>query len=76
MSATLAADRARCIGAGQCVRVAPALFDQDERDGLVVVKFARPVGAALDRARQAERLCPARAVRVTEDSLDNQGDKP
>ncbi|MCZ9347247.1 ferredoxin, partial [Streptomyces sp. TRM76130] len=30
-------DRSRCVGAGQCVLTAPALFDQGEEDGLVEV---------------------------------------
>lgn len=30
----ITADRERCVGAGQCVLAAPAVFDQDD-DGLV-----------------------------------------
>lgn len=75
MSAVVRADRSRCIGAGQCVRVAADVFDQDEKDGLVVVVLARPQGEGVERARQAERACPAQAIRVHTEPINTQGDE-
>lgn len=75
MSAVVRADRGRCIGAGQCVRVAADVFDQDEKDGLVVVVLERPQGEGVERARQAERACPAQAIRVSTEPINTQGDK-
>ncbi|MEU0744476.1 ferredoxin [Streptomyces sp. NPDC006134] len=58
----IAADTDRCVGAGQCVRTAPELFDQGEDDGLVVVLDAEPGEALLPAAGEAVDLCPARAL--------------
>lgn len=49
-----------CVGSGQCVMAAPEAFDQDD-DGIVVVLEEAPRDVA--SARQAIRLCPARALR-------------
>ncbi|MER7057065.1 MULTISPECIES: ferredoxin [unclassified Streptomyces] len=56
------ADTDRCVGAGQCVRVAPELFDQGEDDGVVVVLNAEPGEALAPAAYEAVDLCPARAL--------------
>ena len=61
-------DRARCIGAGQCVRVAPQVFDQDEKDGLVVLVDGAPPAAIANDVRKAALLCPAQAIRLEEDA--------
>lgn len=60
------ADREVCIGAGMCVLSAPDVFDQDEDDGRVRVLTSEPVAERHGVVREAERLCPSRAVRVTE----------
>lgn len=56
--------RSRCVGAGQCVHVAPEVFDQDDKDGLVVLLDARPPEHIAEFARKAALLCPAQAIRV------------
>ncbi|GAA1515453.1 ferredoxin [Nocardioides humi] len=57
----ITADSERCIGAGQCVLVAPEVFDQDD-DGTVVM-LAETVGAEGEAAvREAIDICPARAI--------------
>ena len=61
------ADRARCTSAGNCARVAPDLFDQQEDDGLVIVLQAQVPPALVDAAREAEGLCPAGAIAVVDD---------
>jgi ferredoxin len=57
-----------CIGAGQCVLVAPAIFDQDEHDGLVRVLPESPSADAAADIRDAVALCPSGAIALTEDS--------
>ncbi|MET9499913.1 ferredoxin [Streptomyces sp. NPDC006552] len=61
----IVADTGKCVGAGQCVRVAPALFDQGEDDGVVVVLDAAPARALRPAAEEAVDLCPARALSCT-----------
>jgi len=60
-------DEDLCIGAGQCVLVAPAIFDQDEQ-GLVVLLDATPPPEFHEAARKAAKLCPARAITIEETS--------
>jgi ferredoxin len=57
-------DTDKCCGAGQCVLVAPDVFDQGEDDGIVVLLDADP-GADLQPAvREAAQVCPASAITV------------
>ncbi|MFC7935627.1 ferredoxin [Streptomyces sp. NPDC057387] len=55
------ADRDRCVGAGQCVLAAPAVFDQDE-DGLVLVLDEEPSASCAQAVRAAVRACPSGAL--------------
>jgi ferredoxin len=57
-------DKTRCIGSGNCVRLLPALFDQDD-DGLVAVLDEGEFDAAL-QAQVAEVVesCPTSALRL------------
>lgn len=57
-------DRSRCVGAGQCVMLAEALFAQDETDGLVVLVNATPGSDEQGKAETAEMACPSRAIRI------------
>jgi ferredoxin len=59
------ADRDVCISAGNCVMVAPAVFDQDD-DGIVVVLVDEVPEGEEDNAREAVRLCPSQALRVVD----------
>ena len=58
-------DEDLCIGAGQCVLVAPAIFDQDDK-GLVILLDVTPPPALHEAARKAAKLCPARAITIEE----------
>ena len=60
-------DEDLCIGAGQCVLVAPRIFDQDDR-GLVILLDATPPPALHEAARKAAKLCPARAITIEEET--------
>ena len=59
----IAVRRDACVGAGQCVLIAPGVFDQDD-DGIVMLLQAEPDGSDLDAATKAVRLCPARAIAI------------
>jgi ferredoxin len=43
----------------------PAVFDQNDGDGRVVVLAEYPAAEHLDGTRQAVRLCPARALALS-----------
>lgn len=57
------ANRDVCIQAGNCVMAADAVFDQDD-DGIVVVLVDEVPDDALDRVREAVKLCPSQALRL------------
>jgi ferredoxin len=46
---------------------APDVFDQDEDEGVVVVKNETPSAERAADVRQASVMCPAMAITVTED---------
>jgi len=58
----VAVDRDRCCGAGHCVVEAPAVFDQDERDGVVILLDATPPASLWSAVRAAARQCPSQAI--------------
>ncbi|MFC7245112.1 ferredoxin [Catellatospora aurea] len=58
-------DATRCIGAGQCVRTAPDVFDQDD-GGTVVVLVAEVDESHRALLDEAAYLCPASAISFTE----------
>jgi len=55
-------DHSGCIGAGQCVRVAPEVFAQDEDDGMVILLDETPPPSQRDAVIKAAKLCPARII--------------
>ncbi|RJQ82194.1 ferredoxin [Amycolatopsis panacis] len=57
-------DQSRCVGAGQCVLVAPEVFDQREEDGIVLLLEENPPAQLHDRVREAARICPALAIEL------------
>lgn len=52
-----------CVGAGQCVRAAPAVFDQSDA-GLVVLRTTTITDAGADAVRTAVEWCPSGAVEL------------
>lgn len=58
--------RERCVGAGMCALTAPAVFDQDDNEGLVLLLDARPPREHHTSARIAAGTCPAGVISVTE----------
>ena len=59
-------DQNRCIGAGQCVRTAPEVFDQRESDGIVLLLVDAPSDVLADQVRKAAVLCPSRSIHIEE----------
>jgi ferredoxin len=60
-------DRNVCCGSGNCVMTVPEVFDQDDEEGLVLVRLAEVPPELRERVRQAARLCPTGAIEVDED---------
>lgn len=60
-------DEKKCCGAGQCVMLAPKVFDQREEDGIVVLLDATPDRSLHVIVREAASVCPAAAIQLEED---------
>jgi ferredoxin len=60
----LTVDPDRCVSAGQCVRIAPGLFDQSDEDGRVALLTGSPPDDHRPQATTAAALCPARAILI------------
>ncbi|MBZ5710514.1 ferredoxin [Nannocystis pusilla] len=58
-------DTEKCCGAGQCVLVAPKVFDQRD-DGIVVLLDAAPASELHAAVREAACVCPGAAIRLDE----------
>ncbi len=58
------ADRDACIASGNCMMVSTVLFDSDD-DGVVVLRTDEVPDAEADHAREAVKLCPASALRLS-----------
>ncbi|MCP2331444.1 ferredoxin [Actinoalloteichus caeruleus] len=54
----------RCVASGQCAQLAPAVFDQGESDGVVVLLDPAPPAGEGAAVRMAEEMCPVGAIRV------------
>ncbi|MCT2546687.1 MULTISPECIES: ferredoxin [Streptomyces] len=57
-------DQDKCVGAGQCVLVAPEVFDQRDEDGVAVLLTEDPPAQERGGVEEAARICPAAAIRV------------
>ncbi|GEC08244.1 ferredoxin [Streptomyces spinoverrucosus] len=58
----------KCCGAGQCVLLAPEVFDQREDDGIVLLLDAAPPDDLLPAVREAAAVCPAAAIALDEEA--------
>ncbi|GGL93326.1 ferredoxin [Streptomyces fumigatiscleroticus] len=61
-------DDEKCCGAGQCVLIAPEVFDQRDDDGIVVLLDAEPPAGQYDAVRESASVCPAAAIHLDEDA--------
>ncbi|MBP2479134.1 ferredoxin [Crossiella equi] len=59
-------DQDRCCGAGQCVLLAPEVFDQREEDGVVVLLQERPGEELHAATKEAAAVCPAAAITLAD----------
>lgn len=62
----ISVDEDKCCGAGQCVMVAPDVFDQRDEDGIVMLLDAAPPEEEHAALRDAAAMCPAAAITVHE----------
>ncbi|MFH8341899.1 ferredoxin [Streptomyces sp. AM6-12] len=58
-------DQPKCVASGQCVLVAPQVFDQDD-EGVVQLLDATPGPELADDVRESAAICPAAAIRLVE----------
>ncbi|WP_437757161.1 ferredoxin [Sorangium sp. So ce1389] len=58
-------DEMKCCGAGQCVLVAPRVFDQRD-DGIVVLLDEAPPEELHAAVREAASVCPGAAIQLEE----------
>ena len=59
-------DVPKCVASGQCVLVAPEVFDQREEDGIVVLLDDAPPPEQHGAVLESALVCPAAAIRVTQ----------
>lgn len=57
-------DDEKCCGAGQCVLLAPEVFDQREEDGIVMLLDSSPAPELHSIVEEAASVCPAAAITV------------
>ncbi|TJZ57026.1 ferredoxin [Streptomyces piniterrae] len=62
MKITLDADK--CCAAGQCVLIAPEVFDQRDEDGIVVLLDDAPPAEQHEAVREAAAICPAAVIEI------------
>jgi len=65
MALRVIVDREKCCGAGQCVMLAPDVFDQED-EGTVVLLEPTPPEPLHAACREAAAMCPGSAIRVEE----------
>jgi ferredoxin len=61
----ISVDEEVCCGAGQCVMVAPEVFDQRDEDGIVVLLDAEPSEDLQGAAEEAAAMCPSGAIELS-----------
>lgn len=52
----------RCMGAGNCVEVAPDFFDQDPMDGTVILLHPQVAPGDAAAVEKAANVCPVAAI--------------
>jgi ferredoxin len=56
----------KCVSSGQCVLIAPEVFDQRDDDGTVILLDGSPAPEYHDSVREAALVCPSAAITLTE----------
>jgi len=62
----VAVNQDTCVSSGQCMLLAPDVFDQRDMDGVVVLLQDNPSAELHEDVRQAARVCPALAIELNE----------
>lgn len=62
----ISVDQDKCCGAGQCVLLAPEVFDQRDEDGIVILLDVEPPEQLHATVREAASMCPAAAIELSE----------
>ena len=60
-------DQESCVSSGQCVLHAEEVFDQRDEDGVAVLLTDHVDGDRVAAVREAERTCPALAIKLVDD---------
>ncbi|MEK2493870.1 ferredoxin [Kitasatospora purpeofusca] len=58
-------DRDLCCGSGNCVETVPDVFDQDSRDGMVLLRISQPPEHLREAVERAAQLCPVGAIEIS-----------
>ncbi|MFI5664195.1 ferredoxin [Streptomyces sp. NPDC051684] len=58
-------DQPKCVASGQCVMLAPEVFDQDD-DGVVELLTATPGAEHHEDVRESAAVCPAAAIHLAD----------
>jgi ferredoxin len=61
------ANQAKCVAAGTCAAVAPAVFDQNDESGIVELLDEHPPESERSAVEEAAEFCPAQAISIEED---------
>ena len=56
-------DPPKCVTSGQCVMIAPEVFDQDD-EGIVRLLDAEPAPELREAVSEAAAICPAAVIRL------------
>lgn len=61
-------DQEKCCAGGNCVMLAPDVFDQRDEDGVAVLLTDTPPEHLHDAVREAADVCPGAAIFLDEDA--------
>jgi ferredoxin len=67
-------DESRCVGSGMCLFTEPAVFDQDEETGIVIVLDENSSADLLTTLQRAVEGCPGQAIRLEGPAGATDGD--
>ncbi|MEU4683841.1 ferredoxin [Streptomyces xinghaiensis] len=65
---TVETDTGRCMAVGNCAAIAPAVFDQSDEDGTVLLLDAAPPEREHEPVREAALRCPAAVITLHENT--------
>jgi ferredoxin len=71
---TIRVDRSRCLTSGQCMTLAPALFEQDD-DAISTVMRQPATDTEVKAALHAARICPSQAITVSDTNGTDTGEQ-